>query len=176
MAGGGADPEKDRDPVQRRRRHRQYPSGLTALLRSIPRQEVIDAGDLVVRNAGEGIGEPRLRIDTVELVGLDEGIGDGRGAAAGERSYEEVILPAQGDGSHGTLGRIVVELEDAVVEVGPKSSHAAERVADRDGQRRLAGDARQLRMQPGLEIVEDRLRLRLPDLDALIRRRTEGQR
>ena len=39
--------------------------------------EVFKAGDLGVGDVGQDIGEPGLRIDTVELGGLDEGIGDG---------------------------------------------------------------------------------------------------
>ncbi len=50
-------------------------------------------GDLVVGDAGEGIGEPGLRVDAVELGGFDEGVGDGGGAAAGERACGEVVLP-----------------------------------------------------------------------------------
>jgi hypothetical protein len=39
-------------------------------------------GNLCIRDIGQHVGEPGLRIDAVELGGLDEGIGDGRGLAA----------------------------------------------------------------------------------------------
>ena len=61
--------------------------GDAPVLRSVslsvrPGHEVFKAGDLGVGDVGEDICEPGLRIDTVELGGLDEGIGDRRGLAA----------------------------------------------------------------------------------------------
>jgi hypothetical protein len=54
--------------------------------------EVVEAGDLGVGNASKGVDHPGLRIDTVELCGLPEGVGDGGGHAAGLRADEEVVL------------------------------------------------------------------------------------
>lgn len=51
-----------------------------------PGHEVFEVGNLCIRDVGEDIGEPGLRIDTVELGGLDEGIGDRRGLAAAGRA------------------------------------------------------------------------------------------
>jgi hypothetical protein len=48
----------------------------------VPRQEFINPVDLVIRTTAEGIGDPCLRIDTVELGGFNQGINDGRGFAA----------------------------------------------------------------------------------------------
>ena len=47
-----------------------------------PGHEVFKVGDLGVGDVGEDICEPGLRIDIVELGGLDEGVGDRRGLAA----------------------------------------------------------------------------------------------
>ena len=47
-----------------------------------PGHEVFKVGNLCIRDVGEDICEPGLRIDIVELGGLDEGVGDGRGLAA----------------------------------------------------------------------------------------------
>jgi len=48
----------------------------------MPREQFVDLVDLVVRDAGQGVGEPSLWIDAVELGGLDQGVGDGGGLAA----------------------------------------------------------------------------------------------
>jgi len=50
----------------------------------IPWQQLINLVDLMICDAaeGEGVGEPCLRIDTVELGGYDQGIDDGRGFTA----------------------------------------------------------------------------------------------
>ncbi len=42
-----------------------------------PGEQLVDAVDLVVGDAGERVGEPGLRIDAVELGGFDQCIGDG---------------------------------------------------------------------------------------------------
>jgi len=36
-----------------------------------PRQQLVDAGDLVIGDASKSIGEPTLRINAIELGGLD---------------------------------------------------------------------------------------------------------
>lgn len=46
----------------------------------------MDSGDLVKGDAAERIGEPCLRIDTIEFSGLDQGIGDYHGFAAAFRT------------------------------------------------------------------------------------------
>jgi len=46
-----------------------------------PREEFIEACDLVVGDLGENPCEPSLRIDVVELCSFDEGEGDGHGFA-----------------------------------------------------------------------------------------------
>jgi len=49
----------------------------------IPGQQINDPVDLVVRDAGKGVGEPGLGIDAAQLGGFDQGLGDGNGFAAG---------------------------------------------------------------------------------------------
>ena len=48
----------------------------------MPREELIQTCDFVVGDLGEDPCEPGLGIDTVELGGLNEGIGDSRGLTA----------------------------------------------------------------------------------------------
>lgn len=63
----------------------------------MPRQQIVDPVDLVVRDADQGVGQPFLRVDAVQPCGFDQGVGDGGGATAGQRADEEVVLPAEGD-------------------------------------------------------------------------------
>ncbi len=57
-----------------------------SLLRSglsvTPRQELVDARDLVICDAAKNVGEPGLRIDAAELCRFDQRIGDGSGSPA----------------------------------------------------------------------------------------------
>jgi hypothetical protein len=48
----------------------------------IPWQQLINLIDRMIYEAAEGVGEPCLRIDTVELGGFNQGIDDGRGFTA----------------------------------------------------------------------------------------------
>ena len=57
--------------------------------------------------------------------------------AALVRAGEEPVLAAEGDDAHPALGRIVVELEPAVLEIDAHALHAGQGVADRDGEGRL---------------------------------------
>jgi hypothetical protein len=59
-----------------------------------------------------------------------------------------------------------------MLEIGPELPHAGQGVADRLGQLGLAGDPRQLRLQPALQLVDDRLGTRLPEPDPIVRRMT----
>ena len=42
-----------------------------------PRQQLFQARDLVIGDTGEDVGEPGLRVDAVELGGLDQAVEDG---------------------------------------------------------------------------------------------------
>ena len=48
----------------------------------VPGRQFVDPVDLVVGDAGEDVGQPDLRIDAIELGGLDQGVGDRGGFAA----------------------------------------------------------------------------------------------
>jgi hypothetical protein len=50
-------------------------------------------------------------------------LGDALGA------NEEIILMAQGDGSHGPFGGVVVELQKAVIKPRPQLFHARQSIA-----------------------------------------------
>ena len=63
----------------------------------MPGQEFVEPADGVIGDAGEYVGEPRLRIDVVEAGGLNERGEDGPGPGAGVRSREERIAAHGGD-------------------------------------------------------------------------------
>jgi len=48
-------------------------------------------------------------------------VGDSCGFAACLGTDEEVVFAAEGDGAHAAFGRVVVEFQDAVVEVGTQA-------------------------------------------------------
>ncbi len=52
---------------------------LRSVLSVTPRHQFVDPIDLVIGDAAENVGEPCLRINAVQLHGLDQRIGDGSG-------------------------------------------------------------------------------------------------
>lgn len=69
-------------------------------------------------DAVENVGKPRLRVNAVELGGLDQRVHGGGAFAAAIRTGKEPVLPAQTDTSQCVLGGVVVDLEPAVLSVG----------------------------------------------------------
>jgi hypothetical protein len=63
----------------------------------IPRQEFVDALGRMIRQAGQHVGEPSLRIDIIELGGGDEGVDRSRTPAALIGASEGPISSADGD-------------------------------------------------------------------------------
>ncbi|VDS10124.1 hypothetical protein PARHAE_03337 [Paracoccus haematequi] len=62
-----------------------------------------------------------MGIDGVELGCFDQGVGDGCGLSTCLGTDEEVVFPPEGDAAHAAFGGVVVEFEDAVVEVGAQA-------------------------------------------------------
>ena len=73
------------------------------------------------------------------------------------------VLAAEGYGLQDSFGTIVVRLKAAMLEIGPELPHAGQGIADRLGQLGLAGDPRQLGVQPALQVIDDRLGPCLPE-------------
>jgi hypothetical protein len=58
----------------------------------------------MIVDAGEGVGEPGLGIDVVELCGLDEGVYGGSPVAAGIGAAEGPVAASDGDATQGAFG------------------------------------------------------------------------
>jgi hypothetical protein len=54
------------------------------------------------------------------------GVEEGRIAAC-FRANEEVVLPPEGNGAHSALGGVVIEFEDAMVEIGAQGERSGSR-------------------------------------------------
>lgn len=110
-----------------------------------------------------------MGINGIELGRFDQGVGDSGGLAACFGTDEEVVLAAQGDSAHAAFGGVVVEFQDAVVEIGPQAFHPGDGISDCSGERGFARDRRELHGQPNLEIIEDRGGMGTSQFDAAIR-------
>src|SRR6202161_3614234 len=68
-----------------------------------------------------------------------------------------MVLASERDGPHGALDDVVVDFDPPVVEISGQARPARERVADRLGEGRFAGDGGELAPEPRLHRIEDRL-------------------
>src|SRR5882757_4872668 len=104
----------------------------------VPRQQLGDASGRMILQARQQVGEPGLRIDVVELGGLDQRV-DGRGAtAAGVRAGEGPVVAADSDAAQRALGGVVGQAQAAVVEEADETVPAVEAVGDRLGELTVA--------------------------------------
>ena len=106
---------------------------------------------MAVDDPGDDVGEVGLRIDAVELAGLDQRGDDRPVLAAAVGAGEESVLAVEGDGADGAFDDVGVDLDAAVVEEAGEAFPARERVADRLGELGLLADQGELVAQPGFE-------------------------
>ena len=115
-----------------------------------------------------------MGIDGVELGRFDQGVGDGGGLAARLGADEQIVLAAEGYGAHAAFGGVVVEFEDAVVEIRSQAFHAGQGIADGRCERGFSRDRGELHGQPSFQVVEDRGGMGPSQFCAPIRRGASG--
>ena len=109
----------------------------------------------------DGVGQIGLRIDGVELGGLDEGRQNSPVLAAAVGSGEQGVLAVQRQRPDGALHGVVVDLDPAIVEEQGEPLPARERIADGLSQLGLLTDGLKSGAEPGLEGLEDRTAVEL---------------
>jgi hypothetical protein len=120
----------------------------------------------VVGDAAEGVGEPCLRVDAVQLGGLYQGIDDGGGFAATLGPHEHVVFATNGDAAHGAFGCVVVQLKEPVIQISAQALHAGESIANGVGQGGLARQLGQLTLQLAFQIIKNGFCFCQPEFDA----------
>src|SRR5271170_5245929 len=70
----------------------------------VPGQQFVNALGRVIRQAGEHVGEPRLRIDIVELGGGDQRVDRSGAPAAFVGAGEGPVLSSEGNGPQLAFG------------------------------------------------------------------------
>ena len=80
--------------------------------RAVPGQELLDAVDGMIGDAGQYVSEIHCGVEAVEFGGADQAVDRG-----GSPPGEQIILPAQGHDTQRSLGGVVVHFDAAVVHV-----------------------------------------------------------
>jgi hypothetical protein len=106
----------------------------------------------------EDVGQVGVRVEVVELAGLDQGGDDGPVLAATVGTGEQGVLAVQRDRADGALDGVGVELDAAVVEEAGEPVPELEGVADRLGEAGLAGQPTELGLEPGTKVLDQRPR------------------
>jgi hypothetical protein len=119
----------------------------------------------VVRNAGKNIGEPCLRIDIVELCGLDQRVDDGGALAATIGAAEQPRFAAERDAAESALGGVVGEADAVVVEEAGERVPALEHVEAGLGQIMAARELGDWVGEPDVELGHQRRAEFLTDCD-----------
>ena len=65
----------------------------------------------MVGNALQHLAQIRLRVQAVQFRRADQAIDGGTPFAAGIRTREQIVLPAQSDSPQGTFGGVVVDFD-----------------------------------------------------------------
>ncbi len=137
--------------------------------RPVPGQEIVEpAHGMTVSHALEHVFEVGERLDVIELCCGDKRANGGPACAAAVRACEQMVLAAERDRSDGTLDRIVVEIDAAIVQEATKGRPAGESVTDRLGQAAAARDATKLHPEPGFHSLDQRSRLGVTHGPALL--------
>lgn len=101
-----------------------------------PGKQFVDAIDrMTLADAVEDVRQPDLRVHFIELGGLEQRIHRRGPLAAAVRTGEQPVLAPDRDAAQRVLGKVVVDLEAAIVGVGEKLRLELDRIAQRLGQR-----------------------------------------
>src|SRR5271169_4748740 len=149
-------PEMERKRDARTARGRSGGFGLSRDRGPVPGEQFVDAIDRVVGDAGDDVGEPSLGVDAVEASGPYERVHYGGSTAAFVGASEEVVLAPQGQRADGAFGGVVRHFEPAVVDEAGESCPARGRIANGAGERTLAADFGERRVEKGFEVGQDR--------------------
>jgi hypothetical protein len=84
----------------------------------------------VIGQPREHVGEPRLRIDVVELCGLDQCIHGGGAPAPFVGAGERPVVASDGDAAQRPLAGIVGDAQPAVIEEASEHWPAPEAIID----------------------------------------------
>jgi hypothetical protein len=99
--------------------------------RQVPGQELADAVDRMLSDAGEHLAQIERGIKPVQLRSADQSVKRRGTHTAGIGAEEQVVLPTDGDGAQRSLGGAVVDLEQTIVDVARKSTLVRECVPNR---------------------------------------------
>ena len=123
----------------------------------------------MVRNPGNYVAQPGVRIDVVEATGLDQRVDGGRAVTATVPATEGPVSAPNGNGPDPSLRCVVRHANPAVMDKAGKAAPTRQHVVDRLGQITLARQSAILLAQVKLEVGNKRGNVDLPPGEPLVR-------
>src|SRR5215470_2897275 len=134
----------------------------------VPRQELFYPVDRMLANTRENFPQVCLGLDAIEHTSAYDGVKGRRTPATRIGTEEQPILPADSDAAQRILHGVVGDLQPTIFDVARQSLPSRARIADRLGQLAAAGNALQLLIEPGGELLEPGFGQLLADLLAYV--------
>ena len=141
----------------RRRPELARRSGLDMNLRfPNPWQQILETVDWVtIDHPREHVGEVSVGFDAVEFAGFDQRTDDRPTLTTSVTACKQVVLAAERHRADRALDRVRVEFDAPIMQEARQALPARERIADRFGKRAAARYKRKLRLQPGMQTLND---------------------
>ncbi len=136
-------------PLRRRVRRRSAEVGT---LGPVPGKQVVEAPGRIVGQPREHVGEPGLRIDAIELGGLDQRVELRSAMAARVRAGGGPVAAAHRDGTNPPFGSLVLQVDAPIAEEAAEGGLALEHVVDRLRHRSLGRELGAIFSQPRLQL------------------------
>ncbi len=122
------------------------------------RQEVVELPGGRRRHARQHVLQARPRLDAQPLARRREAEEHRRCVAATRRADRQPVLATYGDPLHLALGHVVVDGQEARLGIAHQRGPVIQRVPQRLRHRTLGQHLRALRLQPRVELPQDRHR------------------
>jgi hypothetical protein len=136
---------------------------VSGLLVKIPRHESVDAGARMPCCDGlQHSLEIGVRLNAVELAGLDERRDAGPGSATFVMAREQRVFGVEGDRANGALDNVTVHLDSAVLKKQLQSVYVFCDVGELLAKVGFCGDAGSLDFEPDLKFIHQWFGLLLP--------------
>src|SRR5437763_8149157 len=131
----------------------------------MPGEELVEAGDRMIGDPTQDVGEPGLWVDAVELSGLDQGEHRSGALAAAVGASEQPGLAADCDPAQRPLSGIVGQADASVVENAGEGGPALQHVIHGLGGFGMTCQPSALGTHPWFKIANDWLYAPLPHSD-----------
>ena len=149
---------------------REHLNGNRSCGSNIPGQQLINAVNWMIGNAHQDVAQICFRVESVQFGRADQAVHGCSTFSASIGAREQVVLPSDRNSAQRTLRCIVVNLEQTVIAIALQSTPAAQCIANRASDVRLARHFCKRLLHPVMQAGDQRNCPSLANALPLIRR------